>query len=911
MSIRKVQQGFVGGELSPMMYGRFDDAKYQQGLAVCKNFICRPQGPVVNRPGFRFVREVKDSSKRVRLIPFIFAVDQTMCLEFGEKYIRFHTNGMTLMSDADTPYEVTTPYLAEELFDIEYVQSVDVITLVHPNHAPMELRRYGATDWRLQEIDFTSKTEKPVISEVTYSATSGSGAEQSRYTYKYVVTSVAEDADGIITESSASDSKSVTGNLYLENAYCEIKWGVVTGAARYRVYRSYRGIYSFIGETNETSFIDDNYDADEGITPPIYETLFAQEGGIRSVTVTNQGAKYEPEGRVTKVSNILYFKFDGKMGGYKFHLNVDSTTGRYKRPDYEVVDMAGENGGTGCTVQMNSYASYGHDHAERNGTFIEGFTILTSGTGYKSPRVNLYNKGTLKKTLVGYDPETNEPIYEGPTEEEKQANLIGYCNLGIADDGYDGVRLRVSDTTGSGAELRAIVQDGKVVSVEVINGGRDYTSPTITAEAARGSGATFTAEVGESGDYPGSVCYFEQRRCFAGTRERPQMIWMTKSGTDTDMSKTIPVQDDNRVKFRIASQEASRILHLIPMQKLMALTGSTEFCINSENSDAVNALNISVKAQSYIGSSQVKPCVVNNALVFAAARGGHVYELGYNWQAGGYVTGDLSLRAVHLFENDKAIDMAYSKAPDPIIWVVTEQGELYGLTYLPDQNIGAWHRHETIHGRFESVTVVPEGNEDILYAVVNRSINGEEVRMVERMNERHWGTLENAFFVDCGSSYVGAPIKTVSGLDYLEGETVSILADGCVLPQQTVTDGKVTLPKEAAIIHIGLPIESDLQTLPTIVSLRDGSYGMGHMKNINCVWARLEQSSAFFAGPTFTKLSEIKQRATEPYGSPPALMSREIELVVQPSWSDTGTVCIRQKEPLPLSVVSLALELAE
>ena len=910
MSIRKVQQGFVGGELSPMMYGRFDDQKYQQGLAVCRNFICRPQGPVVNRPGFRFVRKVKDSSKAVRLIPFIFAVDQTMCLEFGEKYIRFHTQGQTLLDSDGDPYEIETPYLAEDLFDLDYVQSVDVITIVHPNYAPRELRRYGATDWRLQEIDFTPKVEPPVISEVTYSATSGSGAEQSRYTYKYVVTSVAEDADGIITESSASDYKTIQGNLYLENAYCEVKWSAVEGASRYRVYRSYKGIYSFIGETNETSFIDDNYEADTGITPPIYETLFAQEGGIRSVTVASQGSGYEPEGRVDKVSNILYFKINGKMGGYKFHLNVDGTTGRYNLPDYEVVDMAGENGGSGCTVKMNAYCSYGHDHADRNGSFIEGFTILTQGSGYKSPRVNLYKKGTLSKR-IGIDEETGLPIIYEPTEEEKQAALLGYCNLGIASDGYDGVRLKVTDTTGSGAELRAIVQDGKVISVEVINGGRDYTSPTITAVAVRGSGATFTAEVGESGDYPGSVCYFEQRRCFAGTRERPQMIWMSKSGTDSDMGKTIPVQDDNRVKFRIASQEASRILHLIPMQKLMALTGSTEFCINSENSDAVNALNINVKAQSYIGSSQVKPCVVNNSLVFAAARGGHVYELGYNWQAGGYVTGDLSLRAVHLFENDKAVDMAFSKAPDPIIWVVTKEGELYGFTYLPDQNIGAWHRHETLHGRFESVTVVPEGNEDILYAVVNRSINGEEVRMIERMDERYWGSLENAFFVDCGSSYIGSPIKTVSGLGYLEGETVAILADGCVLPKQVVTDGKVTLPKEASIIHIGLPIVSDIQTLPTIVSLNDGSYGMGHMKNINCVWARLEQSSAFFAGPTFDKLSEIKQRTTEPYGSPPALMSREIELVVQPSWSDTGTVCIRQQEPLPLSVVSLALELAE
>ena len=71
-NIRTLQRSFAGGEISPEMFGRNDDAKYQAGLARCRNFIVKPQGPVENRPGLQFVREVKDSTKRTRLIPFTY-----------------------------------------------------------------------------------------------------------------------------------------------------------------------------------------------------------------------------------------------------------------------------------------------------------------------------------------------------------------------------------------------------------------------------------------------------------------------------------------------------------------------------------------------------------------------------------------------------------------------------------------------------------------------------------------------------------------------------------------------------------------------------------------------------------------------------------------------------------------------
>ena len=160
-SIRTYQQSCNGGELSPEMYGRAGDPKYQAGLAKCRNFLIDPRGPAENRPGFAYVNYAKYADKRVKLIPFTFSTDQSMVLEFGEKYIRFHTNGQTLLGSNGQPYEVATPYSADDLFSLHYVQSADVLTIVHPAYAPRELRRYSVVDWSLVEINFKGALPSP------------------------------------------------------------------------------------------------------------------------------------------------------------------------------------------------------------------------------------------------------------------------------------------------------------------------------------------------------------------------------------------------------------------------------------------------------------------------------------------------------------------------------------------------------------------------------------------------------------------------------------------------------------------------------------------------------------------------------------------------------------------------------
>jgi hypothetical protein len=400
------------------------------------------------------------------------------------------------------------------------------------------------------------------------------------------------------------------------------------------------------------------------------------------------------------------------------------------------------------------------------------------------------------------------------------------------------------------------------------------------------------------------VSYYEQRRTFAGTINKPQNLWATRSGTESAMSYSLPTRDDDRISFRVAAREANTIRHIVPLTQLILLTSSAEWLVTS--GDVLTPSTVNVRPQSYVGANNVQPVVINNTMIYGAARGGHARELAYNWQANGFVTGDLCLRSAHLFDGLELVDMAYMKAPQPIVWAISSNGKLLGLTYVPDQQIGAWHQHDT-QGEFESCAVVAEGGEDFLYCVIKREIDGADVRYVERMASRQFSDPEDAFFVDCGATYDGAAATTISGLDHLEGETVSILADGAVRAQQVVTGGEIELDIQASVVQVGLPITADLQTLPMTAQI-DAAFGQGRQKNVNKVWLRVYESSGIFAGPALDKLREYKQRTGEPYDTPPALRTDEIELSLTPTWSAGAQVYIRQTDPLPLTIVSMSLD---
>lgn len=681
-NVKFFQQAFVGGEVAPSMRGRVEDVGYANGLARCRNFLVRPQGMVENRAGLRFVAEVKDSAKRTRLIPFTFSGEQTMVIELGNKYARFHTGAATIF-EGNAPYEIATPYAEEHLMDIHHVQSADVLTLVHPNYPPQELRRLGATNWKLEAISFVPKFEPPTELKAEASRVQQSpGVNAINLQYRYKVTAV---KDGV--ESKESAEVEVTNDLYTPGNSNTLTWKSVDGADHYLVYKRQSGMFGLAGYANETSFEDRGVSPDMAKTPPKYKAVF--------------------------------------------------------------------------------------DKAQH---------------------------------------------------------------------------------------------------------------------------------------YPAAVSYYQQRRCFAGTPSEPQKVWMTKSGTESDMSYSTPSRDDDRIEVRVAAREASPIRHIVPLTKLLILTGSAEWNVDTQNSDVLTNTTISISPHSYVGANNVQPVIVNASVIYCAARGGHVHELAYSRDAGGFITADISLRAPHLFDGYRLVDMAFGKAPWPLVWLISTDGRLIGNTYVPEQQIGAWHWHQT-DGAFETCAVVAEGDEDMLYVVVRRSINGQTRRYIERLESRAFGAQEDAFFVDSGLSYHGMPVKTLKKLDHLEGKTVSILADGAVHVPQTVTNGEIRLQHAAKKIHVGLPYTAEIQTLPVVGDIDNGK-GRGLTKNVNKIWLDVIRSSGIWVGPDENRLVANKQRTTEPLGTPPRLKTEQIEIVVFPDWNDYGQILIQQRDPLPLAIVSLTTEVS-
>lgn len=873
MAIRQYQRAFNGGEVSPSMFARIDDGKYQTGMALCKNFLIEPQGPIVMRPGFKYVNHTKHAGKKARLIPFNFSISQTMVLELGERYVRFHTQGQTVLGNNGQPYEIETPYIEADLFDIHYVQSADVMTLVHPNYPPKELRRYGATDWRLVDIKFGSSLSAPTGLSASQTINKDV-TNPTDYKRTYAVTALL--ADGT-EESVRSSSVTIDCNPYGDGSYNTIRWNAVVGAGLYRVYRDQGGVWAYVGQTDTTQIIDENITPDASITPPHYDDAFYSSKGITSVRVNNGGSGYEPTKYITDFVNVCEYDWgDGyKQQSTGLPVNIQSKANL----TWEIEDPNGH--GSGADIRLitgETYAATGGPASGGLTACVTGIEIRSRGIGYDNPKlvIKCHNRNWQLATLYRFPLTTS----------------------------HDVPKIAVTDSTGYGADLVPVIENGRVVSVTIRSGGQNYSSPNLSVVSSTGSGASLSANVGQAPDYPGAVSYFEQRRWFGGTQNRPNNLWATRPGTEADMSFSLPSQSDDRIAVRVAAREANRILHIVPLAQLMLMTGAAEWRVSPLNSDAITPESMSVRPQSYVGASNVQPLVVGSSMIYGAGRGGHLRELGYNYEAGGYISGDVCLRAPHLFDNLTIVDLAYSKAPSPVVWAVSSSGKMVAMAYVPEQQVGGFSTIET-KGSIESACVVAEGDEDIVYVEVMRTVNGQAVRFVERMNERQYTDLKECVYVDCAGTYRGEAKKEITGLTWLEGETVSILADGAVEPQQVVKDGKITLTYPAEIVHVGLPFIADMKTLPAAMALQDGSYGSGHKKNVREVFFRVVNSSGTQAGPSFDKLSEYPSRSTEFAGNVPDPITDEIGFQIQPQWSQSGQVCVRQKYPLPLRIVSM------
>lgn len=277
---------------------------------------------------------------------------------------------------------------------------------------------------------------------------------------------------------------------------------------------------------------------------------------------------------------------------------------------------------------------------------------------------------------------------------------------------------------------------------------------------------------------PGCTGYFQQRQVFAGSNNGPQTMWLSKTGDYHNMDYSVPNKDDDGIIATLVSQQVNAIKHLVTLNTLLVLTASGAWKVDGGgSSDVITPSHLVAIPQAYNGCNDVPPLVINYDVLYVQAKGSIVRDLSYNFYINIYTGADLTALSSHLFFGKKIREWCWAEEPFRLVWAVRNDGVALTLTYMKEQDIYGWTRHDTL-GRFHSVASISEGQEDAVYFVVSRMINGRVVKYMERLASRLWDTdFTNAWFVDSGLSNAQTQMNSNCRLTWNIGDTCVLITD--------------------------------------------------------------------------------------------------------------------------------------
>jgi hypothetical protein len=400
---------------------------------------------------------------------------------------------------------------------------------------------------------------------------------------------------------------------------------------------------------------------------------------------------------------------------------------------------------------------------------------------------------------------------------------------------------------------------------------------------------------------------------------RALQLWASKVDIYNDFESG--ANDADGLFFTIASDQVNVIQWLSPSRVLSIGTSNYEFTATGSSLDqAITPSSVRILAQTESGSAPIQAIKVANTSIFVQAGGRKLRDYRYNYDTDGYVAEDLTLLAEDIFNTatqaGRFIDMAYMQEPNQIIWCALDTGKLAGLTYEKAQKVAGWHTHD-VGGSIESLTVTPDEqlNEGRLWLIVNRTINGQTKRYIEYLETDRESRFDDpnvyTVYSDSAAVYDGAATKTITGLDHLEGELVSILADGANHPPKTVASGQVVLDYEASIVVVGLPYTGDLVTMRIEAGAADGT-AQGKTKRINNLTLRLFRVGAgLYYGDSLNNLELIPFRTSfDAMDSPVPYYTGDTEkLSYNGGYETEGRIAISHRAPTPCTLVAIMPQL--
>lgn len=848
MSTNVIQTSFAAGELSPTLYARVDLSKYHVGAARLLNFFVDYRGGASNRPGFELVCRAKSSTSITRLIPFQFSTVQTYVLQFSNFAMRVIKNGAQVLNTAKT-----------------------IVGVTQANPGVLNVVAHG---YVVGQQIYTLATGMTQINNKDYFINTVPDANH--FTIR--------DWNGTVINT-AGFSAFVSGTV----------------ASVYEIVSPYAAadlpLLKFTQSADTMTTCHPSY-------PPYDLTRVSDTGWSFTAVVFGSSAV-----TVGGVPTVVVAPATGGTANYSYKITAVDATGQESTP-----------------------SSAGGQSAQVNITTTAGSAAISWAASPGAVSYNVY------KALIS----DGTAIPAGA--------LYGF----------------MTSVTGTSAVDTNIVPDFT------------FGPPTNMNP--------FTA------NDPIAVTYDQQRKVYAGSNLYPETFWMSKPGQFKNFDISDPIQPSDAITGTLVSRQVNNIKYMVSMPGgLIMLTGGGAWQVSGGSAGAVlSPSTIAATPQAYNGCADVEPLTINYDILYVQQKGTVVRDLSYSFYTNIYTGADLSVLSNHLFTGYSIKEWTYAEEPYKIVWAVRSDGVLLSLTYLKEQEVFGWAKHET-QGRFQSITSIQEGQENAVYVVVQRSIGGQLISFIERLHSRlmPYGS-EDAFFVDCGLSsiprfpngtiqpsaaagngvaffaptggwipqHVGdviragggiatittyvdtstvladitrditdvdtfhdpvvvwpqttgtwslsTPTSTFTGLDHLEGETVAILGDGNVFPEQVVMNGQIVLSQPCSLVHVGLAYDCQLQTLyldtgePTI---------QGKRKNIIAMTARVDQTRGIEMGQTFNDLTLYKDRDLNTIGQPIELFTGDQRMIIGGSWTTEAQMCIQQSNPLPATILGVIPEI--
>lgn len=791
--VKLIQPSMAGGEISPPVGARVDLAKRAVAVELAENFTATYTGAMENRAGQKFVAQCKPNAGPYRIIEFEFNNEQTFVIEMGNEYLRFHNAGAQILDSAQIktitgataadpvvitstahglsngdevfigsvagmtelngrsflianvaantfelqdlngvdvdgtgyttytsggiavpPYEVVAPWAAADLFDIKYAQSGDVMTLCHPDYEAQELIRVTNDNWALSAVQLTPTIAAPsaILPDENTDKTTG------------VITAITQTDPVRVTDSSHGLStgdlihiQGVGGMVELNNFVYEV---TVINANEIDL------AYRFNGDVDGTGFTAYTSGGfwEKLIRPRTYTvTATSADDNEESLRGTATGSRGITGITQASPPVVTFDEGHGFEDGDQIELSG-------------IVGMTELNGLRFSTLFVSA--------TQVSLKFLDNTAVDTTG-------LNAYVSGGVARALSikaysSAQADWDNTIFWAP--------VVGADSYTVYASDNSGVLGKIGVTDGTSFEDNTITPDYSL-------------TPPVARDPFLDLGATGTKN-------PSTTGFFQQRRIFANSDTFPNRFWMSQTGHFENFSSARPPLDDDAITASIAARRINSIEHILPLSDLIFLTSGGEYRVLGGANNVITPTGLSVSPQSYHGSTKLRPIVAGTVALFVSA-GQFVRDLGFEIGASKFVGRDVSVLARHLFDRREIIDWDYAPSPDARAFAVMDNGRGLFLTYQPDQDVYAWTRASTL-GHYKSTCAIREGDFDVIYMLVEREINGNTVTFIERLDERQYDELSDAFFVDAGLT-LDAPV-TITGMTAADPVVVTAAGHG-------------------------------------------------------------------------------------------------------------------------------------